>query len=173
MAYAADYQNRLLSTLQSIDLEKIAQAMDWFEEARGNGGSAATAAHFVCDMVKGASFGRTLRFRIQALNESMPVVTAYSNDVSYSDAICEQLKNFARSGDLYMAISGSGNSANVIRALDFAKSVGCRTLALTGRDGGNLGPRADLNIQVRETHMGRIEDAHHIICHMVAYSFME
>jgi D-sedoheptulose 7-phosphate isomerase len=171
----------VVSTLTGIDVEKVAQAIDWFDEARresraifvaGNGGSAATASHFVCDMVKGASFGQPSRFRIQSLHDSIPTMTAYSNDLSYADAICEQLKNFAREGDLYMAISGSGNSPNVVGAMEYARSIGCRTLALTGRDGGKLGPLAELHINVPEQHMGRIEDAHHVICHMIAYSFM-
>ena len=89
------------------------------------------------------------------------------------DAAVEQLKNFAGAGDIYMAISGSGNSPNVIRAMEYANSLGCRTLALTGRDGGKLGGMAELNIQVPEQHMGRIEDAHHIICHMICYCFMD
>jgi D-sedoheptulose 7-phosphate isomerase len=72
-----------------------------------------------------------------------------------------------------MAISGSGNSQNVIRAMDYANSLGLHTLALTGRDGGKLGAMAELNIQVPEQHMGRIEDAHHIICHMICYFFMD
>ena len=73
-----------------------------------------------------------------------------------------------------MAISGSGNSPNVIRAMEYANSIGCRTLArLPDGDGGKLGALAELNIQVPEPHMGRIEDAHHIICHMICYSFME
>jgi D-sedoheptulose 7-phosphate isomerase len=182
MAFAPQYREELISAIRTIDVDKVAEAIAWFDEARsagraifvaGNGGSAATASHFVCDMVKGASFGRPLRFRIQSLNESMATMTAYSNDVSYEDAICEQLKNFAQAGDIYMAISGSGNSMNVVRAMECAKSMGCRTLALTGRDGGKLGALAELNIHVREPHMGRIEDAHHIICHMIAYSFME
>ncbi len=182
MAFAARYREQLLSAIESIDVAKVSEAIEWFDQARrdgraifvaGNGGSAATASHFVCDMVKGASFGKAQRFRIQSLTDSMATMTAYSNDVSYADAVCEQLKNFAQAGDIYMAISGSGNSENVVRAMDFAKSIGCRTVALTGRDGGRLGPRADLNIHVPETHMGRIEDAHHIICHMLAYSFME
>jgi D-sedoheptulose 7-phosphate isomerase len=182
MAFAARYREQLVSALSVIDEDRVLQAIDWFEEARrerraifvaGNGGSAATASHFVCDMVKGASFGKPTRFRIQSLNDSMPTMTAYSNDVSYADAICEQLKNFAQPGDIYMAISGSGNSPNVVAAMEYARSIGCRTLALTGRDGGKLGPLAELNIHVAEQHMGRIEDAHHIICHMIAYSFME
>ena len=172
----------MLSTLSTIDTALVAQAIGWMKEARdskhalfvaGNGGSAATAAHFVCDMVKGASMGHAARFRIVALGQNLPTMTAYSNDVSYADALVEELKNFAEPGDLYMAISGSGNSPNVVRAMEYANSIGCRTLALTGRDGGKLGALANLNIHVPEPHMGRIEDAHHIICHMICYSFME
>jgi D-sedoheptulose 7-phosphate isomerase len=182
VTFSASYRTRLLSTLESLDLDKIAQAIEWFHQARlegraifvaGNGGSQATASHFVCDMVKGASFGRESRFRILALNESMPTVTAYSNDLSYADAVLEPLKNFAQRDDIYMAISGSGNSPNVIRAMEYANSIGCRTLALTGRDGGKLRTLAALNIHVAEPHMGRIEDAHHVICHMISYAFME
>ncbi|SRR5579871_3838255 len=182
MSFADAYRDRLFATLDSIDVEKIAQATDWFREAReqgraifvaGNGGSAATASHFVCDMVKGASYGQSSRFRIMALHDSTPTLTAYANDVSYHDAIVEQLRNFAQQGDIFMAISGSGNSMNVIRAMEYANSAGCRTLALTGRDGGKLGSIAELNLTVPEPHMGRIEDAHHVICHMICYSFME
>jgi len=182
MGFSSRYRELLVSTIDSIDVGKVEQAIDWLTQARsaqraifvaGNGGSAATASHFVCDMLKGASFGKSSRFRIQTLHDSLPTLTAYSNDVSYADAIVEQLKNFAQPGDVYMAISGSGNSPNVVRAMEYAKSVGCRTLALTGRDGGQLGALAELNIQVPEPHMGRIEDAHHIICHMICYSFME
>ena len=72
-----------------------------------------------------------------------------------------------------MAISGSGNSENVVRAIDYANSIGCRTLALTGRDGGRLGPMAQLELRVSDPHMGRIEDGHMIICHMICYYFME
>jgi D-sedoheptulose 7-phosphate isomerase len=182
MSYPAEYKRELLAAIEAIELEKVAQAIDWFREARaagrsifvcGNGGSASTASHFVCDMVKGASFGRPSRFRIQALTDSLPTITAYANDVSYEAVFAEQLKNFARPGDLVMAISGSGNSPNVIRAIEYANSIGCRTLALTGRDGGRLGALAQLNLQVSVPHMGRIEDAHLIICHMIAYSFMD
>ena len=181
MTFPIEYRERLLSTVSTIDTALVGQAIGWMKEARdakralfvaGNGGSAATAAHFVCDMVKGASVGES-RFRIVALGQNLPTMTAYSNDVSYADALVEELKNFAEPGDLYMAISGSGNSPNVVRAMEYAQSIGCRTLALTGRDGGRLGALANLNIHVPETHMGRIEDAHHIICHMICYSFME
>jgi D-sedoheptulose 7-phosphate isomerase len=83
------------------------------------------------------------------------------------------MRNFAEPGDLFLGISGSGNSPNVLRAIEYANSVGCRTLALTGRDGGKLGPLAQLNIQVEVPHMGRIEEAHMIVCHMICYYFMD
>jgi D-sedoheptulose 7-phosphate isomerase len=182
MSYPLRYRDQLLSTMDTIDVAKVDQAIAWMAAARdagraifvaGNGGSAATAAHFVCDMGKGASFGKRTRFRMQALAQNLPTLTAYSNDVSYAEAMVEELRNFAQPGDLYMAISGSGNSPNVVRAMEFATALGCKTLALTGRDGGRLGALAQLNIHVPEAHMGRIEDAHHIICHMICYAFMD
>lgn len=182
MTYTQQYKTALLEALDSIDLEKVNQAIALFCDARanrrsvfvcGNGGSASTASHFACDMVKGASYERSERFRIMALTDQLPTLTAYANDVSYDCVFVEQLKNFAEPDDLFMGISGSGNSPNVIHALEYARSIGCRTIALTGRDGGKLGPMADLNIQVPAPHMGRIEDAHMIICHMIGYYFME
>lgn len=176
------YRAELLDTIRTIDVEKVGRAIELFKEARehnrhifvcGNGGSAATASHFACDVVKGASCGRPSRFRIMALTDQLPTITAYANDVSYDCVFEEQLRNFAEPGDVVMAISGSGNSPNVIRALEYARETGCRTIALTGRDGGRLGPLAELNIQVPVQHMGRIEDAHMIVCHMIGYYFMD
>ncbi len=176
------YKSGLLQAIDAIDLSRVNQAIEWFKEARaggkhifvcGNGGSASTASHFACDIVKGASFNRQSRFRIMALTDQLPTLTAYANDVSYDAVFVEQLKNFAQPGDLFMGISGSGNSPNVLRAMEYANQAGCRTLALTGRDGGQLGPMAQLNIQVPVPHMGRIEDAHMIICHMIGYYFMD
>jgi D-sedoheptulose 7-phosphate isomerase len=172
----------LLKAIEAIDLQRVQQAIEWFKEARaggrqilvcGNGGSAATASHFVTDMVKGASYNRPARFRILALTDSLPILSAYANDLGFDCVFVEQLKNFARPGDLVMGISGSGNSPNVLRAMEYANSIGCRTLALTGRDGGKIGSVAQLNIQVPVGHMGRIEDAHMIVCHMIGYSFMD
>ncbi len=182
MTFPERYKRDLLEAIDTIDLELVGRAIEWFRQARaagqqifvcGNGGSAATASHFACDIGKGASFNRPSRFRIMALTDSLTTLTAYSNDVSYDAVFVEQLRNFARPGDLVMAISGSGNSPNVVRALEYANSIGCRTLALTGRDGGQLGPLAGLNIQVPVPHMGRIEDAHMIVCHMIGYCFMD
>jgi D-sedoheptulose 7-phosphate isomerase len=181
-SFPEKYKAELLRTIESIDLERVRQAIELFREARthgrrifvcGNGGSAATASHFACDIGKGASCNRSSRFRILALTDQLPTLTAYANDISYDAVFVEQLKNFAEPGDLFMGISGSGNSPNVLHAMEYANSIGCRTIALTGRDGGKLGPLAQLNIQVPAPHMGRIEDGHLIVCHMIGYYFME
>ena len=182
MNFLEHYKTEMLKAVETIPLEKVATAIEWLKEVRaggrqifvcGNGGSASAASHFACDMVKGASYGRASRFRILALTDSLPTITAYANDVSYDDVFIEQLKNFAQPGDLVLAISGSGNSASVLRAVEFANSTGCRTIALTGRDGGKLGPLAQLDIQVGVPHMGRIEDSHLIVLHMICYYFMD
>ncbi len=182
MTYTEQYREQLIATLNGLDLSQVEKAIEWMREARdagrtifmtGNGGSAASASHFVCDMLKGASFQKEKRFRILALHDNMPTLTAYSNDVDYHDAALEQLKNFAQAGDVVVAISGSGNSPNVLRAVEYANQLGCRTIGLTGRDGGKLGPLVQLQIHTPEPHMGRIEDAHMIALHMMCYRFME
>src|SRR6266568_5586608 len=181
-SFPAEYKADLLKAVDTIDLCKVDEAIQLLIQARaenrrifvcGNGGSASTASHFVCDMVKGASFNRETRFRIMALTDSLPTITAYSNDVAYECIFVEQLKNFAEPGDVLMAISSSGNSLNVLRAVEYGNSIGCQTIALTGRDGGQLGPLAQLNIQVSHPHTGRIEDLHMIVMHMIGYYFME
>jgi D-sedoheptulose 7-phosphate isomerase len=181
-AFPSLYKDRLFHVLETIDLAAVTKAIETLAAARadgrtifvcGNGGSAATASHFACDMVKGASYQRESRFRILSLNDSLPTITAYSNDVDYGCVFAEQLRNFAQPGDVLIAISGSGNSPNVLRAMEYAGSIGCRTIALTGRDGGQLGSLAELELRVGETHMGRIEDGHMVICHMICYYFME
>ncbi|MGI8961629.1 MAG: D-sedoheptulose-7-phosphate isomerase [Bryobacteraceae bacterium] len=182
MNFTQSYRSQLVDAVSSVDLDAVERAIAWLGEARdqnrhifvcGNGGSAATASHFACDILKGASFERDRRFRVLALTDSLPTLTAYSNDVCYECVFEEQLKNFAQSDDLIIAISASGNSPNVLRAVEYGNGIGCRTIALTGRDGGKLGGLAQLNLQVRAEHMGRIEDTHLIICHMIAYHFME
>lgn len=182
MTFTEQYKQDLFDALNKIDLAKIEQAIEWLKEARaagktiftcGNGGSASTASHFATDIVKGASYGHDARFRIIPLTDSLSTMTAYANDVSYDAVFVEQLKNFAQPGDIVMGISGSGNSPNVLRAIEYANSIGCKTIGLTGRDGGKLGPMVGLNIQVPVLHMGRIEDGHMIVTHMLAYYFME
>lgn len=180
--FPEQYRARSLEAIRSLDTGRIAQAIEMLVEARaqgsqifvcGNGGSAAAASHFACEMLKGASYNRERRFRILALTDSLPTITAYSNDVSYECVFVEQLKNFARPGDIVIAISGSGNSGNVVRALEYGNSAGCRTIAFTGSDGGRLGPLAGLHIHVPIPHIGHAEDAHLVALHMICYYFME
>ncbi|MEX2303458.1 MAG: SIS domain-containing protein [Bryobacterales bacterium] len=182
MNFPTEYKAKLVATLDTIDLDKVDEIIGILARARdedrqifvcGNGGSAATANHFACDMVKGASYGKDKRFRITALSEQIPTMTAYANDVGYDVVFVEQLKNFARQGDVLIALSGSGNSPNVIRAVEYAKSIGCQTIGLSGRDGGKLKPLVALNVHIEDDHMGRIEDAHMAICHMIGYHFMD
>jgi D-sedoheptulose 7-phosphate isomerase len=182
MHYLERYRTQTVQAIESMDLDTIRRAVETLAAARaegrrifvcGNGGSASAASHFATDLVKGASYGRTERFRVMALTDSLPTLTAYSNDVSYECVFVEQMKNFAEPGDVLLAISGSGNSPNVLRAFEYANSIGCRTIALTGRDGGRLAPLAELNILVPQPHMGSIEDAHLVALHMIAYYFMD
>jgi D-sedoheptulose 7-phosphate isomerase len=182
MTYLDNYRADLHRVIDAVDSTQVEQAIEWLREARdagrtifvcGNGGSASTASHFACDIVKGASYQREKRFRIMALTDQMPTISAYSNDVGYEVVFLEQLKNFAEPQDVLIAISGSGNSPNVLRAVEYANGLGCKTIAMTGRDGGKLGPMAQLQIHVPTPHMGRIEDVHMIVCHMICYRFME
>ncbi len=180
--FSVHYRDELVKAIDSVDLAKVDQAIEVLAAARaegrrifvcGNGGSASTASHFATDLVKGASFGRTSRFRIMALTDSLPTITAYSNDVSYECIFVEQMKNFAEPRDVLIAISSSGNSPNVLRAAEYANSIGCTTIALTGRDGGLLGPLSQLEIRAGHMHTGRIEDLHVVVMHMIGYYFME
>ena len=184
MNFAEQYRSRLIETLNEIDVSKVADAIDWLREARDQGRTI-----FVCGkwwkaprrlrissvtLLKGASYeGARSASRLLRLMTRFLTLTAYSNDVSYAHAFVEQLKNFAAPGDVVIALSGSGNSANVLHAIEYGNSIGCRTISLTGRGGGKLGPLAQLNMELREGHMGRIEDAHMAICHMICYYFME
>ena len=176
------YRARSLRAIETIDTGRVAKAIEMLIGARaegrsifvcGNGGSATAASHFASEMAKGASYKRARRFRVMALTDSVSTITAYSNDVSYECVFAEQLKNFAQPGDVVVGISASGNSPNVLRAMEYANSAGCRTIAFSGRDGGRLGPLAELNIQVPDPHIGHIEDAHLVALHAICYYFME
>ena len=182
MSFATEYRTKLARALDTLDLGKVDEAIEMLRRARdedrrvficGNGGSASSANHFVCDMVKGASYQRDKRFKIMALSESIPTMTAYANDVGYEYVFVEQLRNFAEPGDVVMAISGSGNSPNVVRAIDYGNELGCKTIGLTGFAGGKLAEAAQLNIHVADDHMGRCEDGHMIVLHMICYCFMD
>jgi D-sedoheptulose 7-phosphate isomerase len=182
MTYFDEYRKALTSSILAIEESLLEEFRQDLVTARangktvytcGNGGSASTASHFATDLLKGASYQKDARIRIVALTDATSTISAYSNDVSYDVVYEEQLRNFLNPGDIVVAISGSGNSENVVRALEFANAHGAKSIALTGRDGGQLGKVAKLHLNVPEQHMGRIEDAHLAICHMMAFSFID
>jgi len=132
----------------------------------GNGGSASTASHWVCDINKGCSYGKDKRFRMICLNDSLSTVLAYANDVGYEDIFVEQLKNFFQPGDMVIGISGSGNSKNVLKAIEYANENSGLTVGLCGYDGGRLAQIVDICLHVPICDMQKAEDAHMIIAHM-------
>ncbi len=126
----------------------------------GNGGSAATASHFTNDLVKGLSPGNVKRFKAFSLVDQVPVITALANDYDYSVIFSEQLKNYAEKDDLLVVISGSGNSANVVKACEYANEIKMKTAAFTGRDGGRLKSICNLSVIAPADGMEQIEDIH-------------
>src|SRR5579863_10330103 len=133
----------------------------------GNGGSAALASHFACDLGKGTIMGNhgSKRFRVIALTDNLPLITAWANDSSYDDIFAEQLGNLAVLGDVAFAMSGSGNSRNVLRALEAAKVAGCTTMGITGYSGGKMKALCDYCVIVPSDNMQVIEDFHLSVCH--------
>jgi D-sedoheptulose 7-phosphate isomerase len=133
----------------------------------GNGGSAATASHWVCDLNKGCSqIHKNKRFKMICLNDNLSTMLAYANDSSYDDIFIEQLKNYYVKGDVVIGISGSGNSVNVINAIDYTNANGGITVGLCGFLGGRLHRLVHLPILVKVDDMQQIEDIHLIITHM-------
>jgi D-sedoheptulose 7-phosphate isomerase len=170
-----NYFFRLKSTLDKLSREELAAFMALLLEAlekgttvfiMGNGGSAATASHFASDFNKGLSWRKASRFRFHCLNDNVPTITAYANDVGYEDIFVEQLRNLLRPGDIVVAISGSGNSANVIKAVKWANANGGRTVSMTGYDGGELRRLASSGVHVPIDDMQVTEDIHMIFDHL-------
>lgn len=137
----------------------------------GNGGSAATASHMAADFGKtvlGKRIDpRTRRFRVHALTDNMPLLTAYGNDVSYDEVFAEPLRAWADRGDALLVISASGNSPNVLRVVAVARELGVETIGLLGFEGGAVLPLLDHALVVRSTHYGYIEDAHSVVMHLL------
>lgn len=133
----------------------------------GNGGSAATASHFACDLGKGTIRDGSPRFQVTALTDNMPLFSAWANDTGYENVFSQQLANLARPGDVIIAISGSGNSANVLNAVRQARSVGAITVGLTGFEGGQLKDLVDVSVVVPCHCMEQIEDVHLILEHLI------
>jgi D-sedoheptulose 7-phosphate isomerase len=180
--WVADYLAAQKTALDSIPIDAVAAIIDQFREALqndrqifvfGNGGSAANASHFATDLGKGSSDKLGKRFRVLSLNDNVNWMTALGNDYAYEDIFVRQLMNYAKPGDLVLVLSVSGNSPNIVKAVEWANKHGAHTIALVGGKRGKLAEIAGQTIVINETHYGRAEDAHMGICHMISYAFME
>jgi D-sedoheptulose 7-phosphate isomerase len=168
------YFELLSRTLASVPFERVDEMtrvlVGAYERDRtvfifGNGGSAALASHFACDLGKGTVNGSSKRFRVMALTDNVPLMTAWANDSHYEDIFAEQLANLAVPGDVALAISASGNSPNVLKALETARGSGCITAGLTGFSGGRMRALCDSCIIVPADNMQIIEDLHLCVAH--------
>jgi D-sedoheptulose 7-phosphate isomerase len=133
----------------------------------GNGGSAALASHFACDLGKGTASGSGKRFQVLAFTDNVPLMTAWANDARYEDIFAEQLINFVEPNDIAFAISGSGRSPNVLKALRVAHEAGAFTVGLTGFQGGDMVDLCDLCVIVPSDNMQIIEDLHLSVTHAI------
>ncbi|MBS1112122.1 MAG: sugar isomerase [Nitrospirae bacterium] len=174
--FSLDYLNELKELLNLFPhdrFEEIGKALlSAYEDEKqvfimGNGGSGSTASHFVCDINKGSCFDLEKKFRVFCLNDNIPTILAYANDLSYDKIFVEQLKNFLRPGDVVIGISGSGNSENVLQAVSYAKEKGAKTVGLSGFGGGKLAKIADIPFVALINDMQKVEDVHMIVVHML------
>ena len=163
----------LLRTVDAGEVQALVGALvdayrnDRFVFVIGNGGSAANASHLCEDLGKGtlSDFDRQKRLKVMSLTDNVPYIMAWANDEGYERVFVEQLKNFSEPGALLIAISGSGNSANVLRAVEYANAHGMRTFAITGFDGGRLKQIAHDSLHVRSNNMGAVEAVHGVVFH--------
>ena len=175
------YVGQVAGVLENLPVDKIAETVALIESARdegkkviifGNGGSAATASHFAADLSKGAICEGKPRIRSFALTESVPLMSAWANDMDYGSIFAQQLKNIVEEGDVVIGISGSGNSQNVVKAIETAKSKNAVTIAFTGFDGGKLIGLVDVVVLVHHNNMEQVEDAQLMIEHAVTTCLM-
>jgi D-sedoheptulose 7-phosphate isomerase len=176
------YFTELKKTLEEIPMDKVERIVQMIYEAyfnnkyvfiMGNGGSASTASHFACDLGKGTICEGKPRFRVMSLNDNMPLITALSNDFGYDRVFVEQLMNLVNPGDLVISITGSGNSPNVLKAVEYAKKQGAKTIGLIGFGGGKLQTMVDEHITVSNGNYGQVEDIHLILSHAISQYFKD
>src|SRR6266404_8555083 len=170
-SYFKSYRD-VLATLPHNGVEQVADKLfEAYQEGKrifvfGNGGSAALASHFSCDLGNGTCLnGKHKRFRVMSLTDNVPLLTAWANDTSYDFVFAEQIRNFAEPGDVAFAISGSGNSPNILHGLQAASEAGAFTIGLGGFQGGKMKPLCDLCVVIPSDNMQIIEDFHVSVSH--------
>jgi len=177
-----EYFFKLNEGLNRLDKNQIRKIIDilysaWDRQKQifiiGNGGSASTASHFACDIGKG-TLGRNYndknvkRFKVISLTDNIATITAYGNDLSFDDVFSQQLTNLVSEDDVVIAITGSGNSTNIIKALEVARQSKAITIAFLGFDGGKVKDMVDYPLIFEDDHYGRVEDAHLILEHLIS-----
>ena len=176
MGHLDEYMNDLKSVIDRIPLEKVEEIIQLLHQTRmngkqifilGNGGSASTASHMVCDLAKNTRKQGLPHFRVFGLTDNMAIMTAYANDEGYDTVFANQLDNLIEPGDLVIAISASGNSPNVIKAVELANQRRAITVGFTGMTGGKLIHLAQISIHVPSMRIEQVEDVHLMLEHMI------
>lgn len=176
MNFVNTYIDELKMTLDQLSEEVIEQVLDILHEARldnrqvfilGNGGSASTASHFVCDLGKNTRVQGTPNFRVMGLTDNMALFSALANDEGYENVFSQQLGNHLQPGDVVIGISTSGNSPNVINAMHFANTMGAQTIGFTGFTSGDLGSMVDIDLHVPSHSIEQVEDIHLVLEHLI------
>lgn len=171
-----DYLYRVETTLDKLPVNKIAEVVKVLGKARGqghrififgNGGSAATASHFAADLAKGARCSGEPRFKVFALTDNISLISAWANDTDYGSIFAEQLENLVEFGDVTIAISGSGNSPNVLNGTKVARAMGATTIGFIGFNGGKLQDLVDIALVVPNHNMEQVEDIHLLLGHVI------
>lgn len=178
-----NYISTLHQTIDQLPQNLIAEVIDVLHNARmqgsqvfimGNGGSASTASHFVCDLAKNTRHDDLPHFRVIGLTDNMAIFSAYANDEGYASVFSQQLANLIRPNDIVIGISASGNSQNVLNAIEEArKHNGVTTIGFTGFDGGRLGQMVHINIHVKSNIIEHVEDIHLMLEHMIVKTMKE
>jgi len=175
------YFEEISAMLRAMPGDRIAEVVAILRRARangrrvflfGNGGSAATASHFACDLAKLTRQEGQPDFKVIALTDNMPTFSAYGNDEGYETVFAAPLKSLAEPGDVAIGLSTSGRSGNVLRALEAARALGLITVGFTGYEGGALKDKVDLCVIAPARHVGQIEDAHHVLQHAICQSLI-
>ena len=175
--YAQSYFEQIAAAAKTVDGQAVQRAADILTEVYrnggmlyscGNGGSAAIANHLVCDHCKLVRTDTELQSRIYSLSSNVEIITAIGNDLSYDEIFVYQLSSLAKPGDALITISSSGNSENIVRAVQWAKANGIPSISMTGFSGGRSSELADVNLHVEADNYGVIEDTHQSLMHLLA-----
>lgn len=176
MKRVANYLSSLQQTMNELPQEKIVGVIELLQAARldgrqvfimGNGGSASTATHFVCDLAKNTRKDGLPHFKVIGLTDNMALFSAYANDEGYENVFSQQLANLLLPGDIVIGISASGNSMNVVNAIALAKTRNATTVGFTGFDGGQLAQMVAINVHANSSIIEHVEDIHLMLEHMI------